>query len=128
VHGWQSVWRQFNSVQSKLSGRGGWGLQTDGGTTWTFPGVLETNVFRSDPGVLKSERQEGKNLFISGLCRTFLPLTCTVARNFGQTWTVSKPDGGGTRGGGDKQWFTIDKTGGSRHGFQTNQFKRPVNY
>ena len=27
--------------------QGGWGYTTDGGTTWTFPGVLENNVFRS---------------------------------------------------------------------------------
>src|SRR6266704_6054065 len=41
-------WRQFNSVESDFR-QGGWGFTTDGGINWTFPGVLETNVFRSDP-------------------------------------------------------------------------------
>jgi hypothetical protein len=41
-------WRQFNSVLSNFR-QGGWGYTTDAGTTWTFPGVLENNVFRSDP-------------------------------------------------------------------------------
>jgi len=41
-------WRQFNSVTSNFR-QGGYGYTTDGGMTWTFPGVLENNVFRSDP-------------------------------------------------------------------------------
>ena len=32
----------------------GWGYTTDGGNTWTFPGVIEPGVFRSDP-VLSSD-------------------------------------------------------------------------
>ena len=52
-------WRQFNSVMSDFR-QGGWGFTTDGGTTWTFPGVLEDNVFRSDP-VLGSD--ESGNFF-----------------------------------------------------------------
>src|ERR1044071_4689641 len=46
-------WRQFNSVQSNFR-QGGWGYTTDGGIHWTFPGVLQNNVFRSDP-VTKSD-------------------------------------------------------------------------
>ncbi|PYJ30726.1 MAG: hypothetical protein DME90_02200 [Verrucomicrobia bacterium] len=42
------AWRQFNDVTSNFR-QAGWGFTTDGGTTWTFPGVLENNVFRSDP-------------------------------------------------------------------------------
>ena len=41
-------WRQFNSVTSNFR-QAGWGYTNNGGTTWTFPGVLENNVFRSDP-------------------------------------------------------------------------------
>src|SRR5437773_3983075 len=36
--------------------------------------------------------------------------------NGGQSWTELQPDG--LADGGDKQWFTIDKTGGPGHGFQ----------
>ena len=46
-------WRQFNNVTSNFR-QGGWGYTTDGGIHWTFPGVLENNVFRSDP-VTKSD-------------------------------------------------------------------------
>src|SRR4029450_9599698 len=47
-------WRQFNSVMSDFR-QGGWGYTTDAGTTWTFPGVLENNVFRSDPVLNSNE-------------------------------------------------------------------------
>ena len=47
------AWRQFNNVTSNFR-QGGWGYTTDGGIHWTFPGVLENNVFRSDP-VTKSD-------------------------------------------------------------------------
>ena len=42
------AWRQFNDVTSNFR-QGGWGYTTNGGATWTFPGVLENGVFRSDP-------------------------------------------------------------------------------
>src|SRR4029077_2937863 len=41
-------WRQFNTVTSNFR-QGGWGYSSDGGLSWTFPGVLQNNVFRSDP-------------------------------------------------------------------------------
>ena len=47
------AWRQFNDVTSNFR-QGGWGYTTDAGLTWTFPGVLQNNVFRSDP-VTKSD-------------------------------------------------------------------------
>jgi hypothetical protein len=104
-------WRQFNSVQSDFR-QGGYGYTTDGGTTWTFPGVLENNVFRSDP-VLGSD--EAGNFFYLSLLQSFCD-NMYGSLDFGQTWTRLQPDGQG--GGGDKQWFTIDKTGGTGHGFQ----------
>src|SRR2546427_11123686 len=60
-------WRQFNSVQSDFR-QGGWAFTTDAGTTWTFPGVLEDNVFRSDP-VLGSD--EAGNFFYLSLLESF---------------------------------------------------------
>src|SRR5882762_1626503 len=104
-------WRQFNSVQSDFR-QGGWGFTTDAGTTWTFPGVLETNVFRSDP-VLGSD--EAGNFFYLSLLQSFCD-NMYGSLDFGQTWTRLQPDG--DAGGGDKQWFTIDKTGGTGHGCQ----------
>src|SRR6266699_2483898 len=104
-------WRQFNSVLSNFR-QGGWGYTTDGGTTWTFPGVLENNVFRSDP-VLKSD-ETGRFFYLS-LLGSFCD-DIWRSTNGGQTWTRLPPEGGA--GGGDKEWFTIDKTNGMGHGFQ----------
>jgi hypothetical protein len=104
-------WRQFNSVQSNFR-QGGWGYTTDGGTSWTFPGVLENNVFRSDP-VLNSN--ETGTFFYLSLLQTFCD-DVWRSLNGGQSWTRLPPEGGAR--GGDKEWFTIDKTNGIGHGFQ----------
>src|SRR5580704_19438562 len=56
------AWRQFNTINSNFR-QGGWGFTTDGGTHWTFPGVLENNIFRSDP-VTKSD-ETGKYFYLS---------------------------------------------------------------
>jgi uncharacterized repeat protein (TIGR01451 family) len=104
-------WRQFDSVQSNFR-EAGWGYTTDGGTTWTFPGVLEDNVFRSDP-VLQFD--ETGNFFYLSLLQTFCD-DMWASLNGGQSWTRLPPEGGAT--GGDKEWSTIDKTNGMGHGFQ----------
>jgi hypothetical protein len=104
-------WRQFDSNMSDFR-QGGWGFTTDAGTTWTFPGVLEPGVFRSDP-VLKSD--EIGNFFYLSLLQSFC-VNMYRSLDFGQTWTRLQPDG--EAGGADKQWFTIDKTDGPGHGFQ----------
>jgi hypothetical protein len=109
------AWRQFNSISSDFR-QSGWGYTTDGGTHWTFPGVLQNNVFRSDP-VTKSD--DKGNFF-------YLSLQSTQAESFfcddiwrstngGQTFVEQSPDEAGH--GGDKEWFTIDNTGGTGHGF-----------
>ncbi len=103
-------WRQFNNVTSNFR-QGGWGYTTDGGVHWTFPGVLENNVFRSDP-VLGSD-ETGTFFYLSllgSLCENMYRST-----NGGQSWTELQPDG--DAGGGDKQWFTIDKTERTRPWF-----------
>ncbi len=104
-------WRQFNSVQSDFR-QGGWGFTTDAGVTWTFPGVLENNVFRSDP-VLDSN--ETGTFFYLSLGESFCD-DIWGSTNGGQSWTELQADG--AAGGGDKEWFAIDKTNGPGHGFQ----------
>ena len=101
-------WRQFNSVSSNFR-QAGWGYTSDGGTTWTFPGVLENNVFRSDP-VLDSD-DTGRFFYLS-LLETFFD-NMWRSLNGGQSWTNIAP-----ADGGDKQWFTIDNTNSTGHGFQ----------
>src|SRR5438552_8480072 len=104
-------WRQFNNVTSNFR-QGGWGYTTDGGLHWTFPGVLEPGVFRSDP--VTNSNETGTFFYLS-LLQTFCE-NMYRSTNGGQSWTELQSDG--LAGGGDKQWFTIDKTNGPGHGFQ----------
>src|SRR6266516_6692486 len=104
-------WRQFNTVNSNFR-QGGWGYTTDGGTTWTFPGVLENNVFRSDP--VTNSNETGTFFYLS-LLQSFCD-NIWRSTNGGQSWTELQADG--AAGGGDKEWFAIDKTAGTGHGFQ----------
>lgn len=101
-------WRQFDSVASNFR-QAGYGYTSNAGASWTFPGVLENNVFRSDP-VLDSD--SGGDFFYLSLLGTFYD-TMWKSINGGQNWTNVAP-----AEGGDKQWFTIDKTNSIGHGFQ----------
>jgi hypothetical protein len=76
-----------------------------------FPGVLENNVFRSDP-VLNSN--ETGNFFYLSLRETFFD-DIWRSTNGGSSWTRLTF---GDVSGGDKQWFTIDRTNGPGRGFQ----------
>ena len=99
-------WRQFDTIQSNFR-QAGWGYSHDGGRTWTFPGVLTPGVFRSDP-VLGADA-DGTIYY------------CSLMGNFSVQFFKSF-DGGVSWGaplaafGGDKQWFSIDRTAGSGHG------------
>ncbi len=75
-------WRQFDSVSSNFR-QAGWGFTSNGGVSWTFPGVLENNVFRSDP-VLASN--DIGHFFYLSLLTTFFD---NVWRSLdsGQSWT-----------------------------------------
>ena len=101
-------WRQFDSVNSNFR-QAGWGYSENGGVSWTFPGVFEPGVFRSDP--VLSANSEGDFFYLSLLASFFDSMFRSL--NDGQSWTKLGP-----ATGGDKQWFTIDNTGSSGHGFQ----------
>jgi hypothetical protein len=95
-------WRQFNTVTSNFR-QAGYGFTINGGQTWTFPGVIEPGIFRSDP-VLDCDI-EG-NFYYNSLtndpdyyCKVF------KSSNGGSSWNSGTP-----AHGGDKQWMTIDKT------------------
>ena len=99
-------WRQFDTIASNFR-QAGRGFSTDGGETWTFPGVLEPGVFRSDPVLDFSA--EGI-FYYDSLAGDF---TC---------WVHSSSDGGATWGSGvyafgsDKQWMAVDRSGSPGHG------------
>jgi hypothetical protein len=101
-------WRQFNSVASNFR-EAGFAYTTNSGMTWIAPGVLQNNVFRSDP-VLNSDTV-GRLFYLSLLQNFFDDLWRSITG--GQSWTRVGP-----ADGGDKQWFTVDNTNSSGHGFQ----------
>ena len=100
-------WRQFDSVFSNFR-KGGWGYTTNGGTTWTFPGSLDT-AFRSDPVLFSTET--GTFYYLSLIAGFSDEMWRSL--NAGQSWGKLA-----FALGGDKQWFTIDNTTSSGHGFQ----------
>jgi len=96
-------WRQFDTINSNFR-QAGWGFTTDGGQSWTFPGVIQSGIFRSDP-VLDADADG--NFYYNSL--SINPYTCHVFKSSdgGASW-----DGGTFAQGGDKQWMTIDKING----------------
>src|SRR5439155_1714024 len=106
-------WRQFNTWTSNFR-QAGYGYTTDAGTTWHFPGVLQNNVFRSDP--VTNSDDLGNFCYLSLLVNTYCG-DIWRSTNGGQSWTELSPDGGAHSG--DKEWCTIDITPASMgYGFQ----------
>ncbi|HSW56570.1 MAG TPA: T9SS type A sorting domain-containing protein [Ignavibacteriaceae bacterium] len=101
-------WRQFNTITNNFR-QAGYGFTTNGGQTWTFPGVIEPGVFRSDP-VLGSDADG--NFYYNSLAvsPTYF---CDVFKSSsgGSSWGDKA-----YAQGGDKQWMTIDKTSSSGKG------------
>jgi hypothetical protein len=97
-------WRQFDTITSDFR-EAGYGYTQDGGWTWTFPGVIDNGIFRSDP-VLDAD-PDGTFYYFS------------LHTDQGNLWRVdvfSSLDGGATWTGptfgygGDKLWMTVDKS------------------
>ncbi len=113
-------WRQFDDVNNNFR-QAGYGYSDDGGQTWTFPGVINPGIFRSDP-VLDCD-SEGIFYYNSLTVDDFNNYTCNVYRSGegGFDW-----DGGTFAQGGDKQWMIIDKTAsagaGNIYSFWTSSY------
>lgn len=95
-------WRQFDTIASNFR-QAGYGYSVDGGNTWTFPGVLEAGVFRSDP-VLDAD-SSGRFFYASQ--RQNFCMDIYQSTNGGMSWPVSSP-----ASGGDKAWLAVDRSGG----------------
>jgi len=95
-------WRQFDNVTSNFR-QAGWGYTIDGGASWTFPGVIEPGIFRSDPVL---DYDAGGNFYYNSLT-TSPNYFCKVfeSTNGGVAWGT-----GVDAGGGDKQWMVIDRS------------------
>ena len=116
-------WRQFDSVSSDFR-EAGYAYSHDAGQTWTFPGVLEDGVFRSDP-VLGADA-EGNFYYYSLTVEEDPPNITFLVDLFrsidgGLTWPQSV-----FAFGGDKQWMTIDRTDGVGRGNIYGHWNRSI--
>lgn len=103
-------WRQFDDVNNNFR-QAGYAYSLDGGETWTFPGVIDAGVFRSDP-VLDTD-SDGTFYYNSLTADEFNNFECTVYKSESEEFDW---DGGTFAHGGDKQWMAIDKTEGIGNG------------
>ena len=97
-------WRQFDTILSDFR-QAGYGYSRDNGRKWTFPGVLDPGVFRSDP-VLGSDTEGNFFYYSLTIDANYF---CTLYKDSagGSSW-----DGGTYAYGGDKAWMSVDRTGG----------------
>ncbi|HKQ59429.1 MAG TPA: hypothetical protein VJY35_16315 [Candidatus Eisenbacteria bacterium] len=99
-------WRQFDTVSSNFR-QAGFGYTTNAGLSWTA-GKINPGVFRSDPVLaVDAEGDFFYNSLMGNLTSQVFPST-----NAGQTWGASV-----SAFGGDKQWMTVDRTGGVGNNF-----------
>lgn len=101
-------WRQFDTILSDFR-QAGYGFSHDAGRKWTFPGVLDPGVFRSDP-VLDADANGNVHYYSLSIG---IDYTCDnfVSADGGVTWPQKSYGFGG-----DKAWMTIDRTGGIGRG------------
>jgi hypothetical protein len=99
-------WRQFDTIASNFR-QAGVAYSHDGGATWTFPGPLDPGQFRSDP-VLAADSLG--NFYYYSLS-SVTTAEYFVSTDKGVSWSnpISSP-------GGDKNWHTIDVSGGGGDG------------
>ncbi|NOX86595.1 MAG: T9SS type A sorting domain-containing protein [Chlorobi bacterium] len=102
-------WRQFDDVNNNFR-QAGYAYTLDGGETWTFPGVINPGIFRSDP-VLASDNNG--NIFYNSLTVSGNNFYCDV---FIMGPGTTEWDDGTYAEGGDKQWMTVDQTDGMGEG------------
>jgi len=101
-------WRQFDTIASDFR-QAGYGYSLDGGETWTFPGVLDPHVFRSDPVL---DFDANGNFYYNSLTVDYPNATmfsCDVFKidDGGVNWNAPV-----SAHGGDKAWMRLDRTNG----------------
>ena len=95
-------WRQFDTIASNFR-QAGWAYSHDGGQTWTFPGVLVPDEFRTDP-VLDVDGDG--NFYYHSLYGGPLD-TCHVFKSLDGGVSWSDPV---YAYGGDKNWLVVDRS------------------
>lgn len=97
-------WRQFDNISSNFR-QAGWAFSNDGGRSWTFPGVLTPGIFRSDPVL---DVDASGRVYYNSL-RSEATFFCEVFASDTSGYQWNSPV---YAHGGDKQWMTVDRTGG----------------
>ncbi|MCK6456590.1 MAG: hypothetical protein L6Q92_08690 [Phycisphaerae bacterium] len=98
-------WRQFDTITSNFRQAGN-AFTLDAGRTWSPAPVIQPGVFRSDP-VLDYDRNG--NIFYYSLSSLGGVFFCDMFKSAPGDTCWSAPVYGF---GGDKQWFTVDRTNG----------------
>ncbi|HKQ60983.1 MAG TPA: sialidase family protein [Candidatus Polarisedimenticolaceae bacterium] len=99
-------WRQFDTVASNFR-QAGWAYTFDGGRHWSFPGVLQRGVFRSDPVV--DVAADGTFYYQS--LRADFSVDVFRSTTGGISWLPPV-----AAYGGDKNWMAVDRSGGASDG------------
>jgi len=104
-------WRQFDTVLNNFR-QAGVAYSMDAGQSWTNPGVLEPNVFSSDP-VLDYDLDGRMYYYALQPDRGPGPWACYMYRSVdgGVSWPQEV-----YAFGGDKAWFAVDRTEGIGRG------------
>jgi len=95
-------WRQFDTVTSDFR-QAGYAYSRDGGATWTFPGVVQPGQFRSDPVMAA----DSAGTFFYYTISSEISGENFISTDKGESWEGPIP-----ARGGDKEWMTVDTTGG----------------
>ena len=100
-------WRQFDTIRSNFR-QAGHSFSRDGGRSWAGKSIIEPGIFRSDPVLAAGE--DGTFFYLSlsvvGAAPDILN-DMFISSDGGATWPAKH-----FAFGGDKSWFTIDRTGG----------------
>jgi len=102
-------WRHFETTFNNFR-QAGIGYTNDGGESWSFDDMIDPGIFRSDP-VLDADAQG--NFYYNSLTVQSGDFWCDVykSEDGGENWDL-----GTFAFGGDKQWFSIDKSSGTGAG------------
>ena len=123
-------WRQFDNIASNFR-QAGYSFSLDGGRSWAGLNIIEAGLFRSDP--VLGAGVDGTFYYLSIRVFPTFASNMFISSDHGATWPVTN-----FAFGGDKQWFSIDMTGGIGDGhiyqgwnvagneFFPNQFNRSV--